>query len=385
VRGSARTRWDLAPTPWAAKLEKMRSAGVRLFDLTASNPTRCGFTYDADAILAPLLNPAAIEYEPDPKGLRSAREAVSLYYRDHSAAVDPDQIFLTTSTSEAYSFLFRLLCDPGDEVLIGQPGYPLFDFLAQLDDVRLVPYTLFYDGRWHLDLEAMHRRITPRTRAIAIVHPNNPTGHFTHRDQRAAIEELCLRHNLALIVDEVFLDYGLNGQQDQSFATGPHPVPTFVLSGLSKVAALPQMKAAWIACFAPALERLEIISDTFLSMSAPIQLAIPAWLQQRGSIQRQIRERVEGNLKTLDTILLRQSLISRLEVEAGWYAVLRVPGVQRQEQMALDLLDQRAVVVHTGGFFGFSGRGWLIVSLLGQQEDLNKGIQALVGHFEGHS
>ena len=152
MRWSARTRWDLARTPWAEQLARLRSAGAELFDLTASNPTRCGFAYDAESILAPLNNPAALEYEPDPRGLRSAREAVSLYYRDHTATIDPDQIFLTTSTSEAYSFLFRLLCDPGDEVLIGQPGYPLFDFLAQLDDARLVPYPLFYDHGWQLDL-----------------------------------------------------------------------------------------------------------------------------------------------------------------------------------------------------------------------------------------
>ena len=192
-------------------------------------------------------------------------------------AVDPEQIFLTTSTSEAYSFLFRLLCDPGDEVLIGQPGYPLFDFLARLDDVRLVSYELFYDHGWHLDLEALRRRMTPRTRAIVVVHPNNPTGHFTDRGA-GAIEALCREHGLALIVDEVFLDYGLDGHKRESFATGSHPVPTFVLSGLSKVAALPQMKAAWIACFAEgeAMQRLEVISDTFLSMSAPIQCALPA-------------------------------------------------------------------------------------------------------------
>ena len=203
---------------------------------------------------------------------RPAREAISLYYRDHGTTVDPDQIFLTTSTSEAYSFLFRLLCDPGDEVLIGQPGYPLFDFLARLDDVRLVAYELFYDHGWHLDLESLRRRITPRTRAITLVHPNNPTGHFTAPAERAAIEELCREHGLALIVDEVFLDYAHPGCEGvKSFATGSHAVPTFVLSGLSKVAALPQMKAAWIACFAEpeALQRLEIISDTFLSMSAP--------------------------------------------------------------------------------------------------------------------
>jgi alanine-synthesizing transaminase len=381
VRWSGRTRWDLAQTPWAEQLARLRSAGAQLFDLTASNPTRCGFDYDAASILAPLQNPAALEYEPDPRGLRSAREAVSCYYRDHEAAVDPDQIFLTTSTSEAYSFLFRLLCDPGDEVLIGQPGYPLFDFLAQLDDVRLVSYPLFYDHGWHLDLEALRRRVTSRTRAVALIHPNNPTGHFTRSAERAAIEEVCREHGLALIVDEVFLDYRIGGGGAQSFAKGPHPVPTFVLSGLSKVTALPQMKAAWVACFCADLERLEIISDTFLSMSAPIQHALPIWLDQRAGIQGQIKQRVEGNLERLDELLLRQTLVTRLEVEAGWYAALRVPGVQPGEEMALDLLLQRAVVVHPGSFFGFSEQGWLVVSLLAPADEFAAGLEGVCKHF----
>jgi alanine-synthesizing transaminase len=389
---SQRTQWDLAETPWAQQLARMRAAGVPLWDLTASNPTHCGFAYDAEAILAPLNDPLALLYEPNPRGLRSPREAVSLYYRDHGATVDPEQIFLTTSTSEAYSFLFRLLCDPGDEVLIGQPGYPLFDFLARLDDVRLVPYELFYDHGWHLDLEALRRSVTPRTRAIVVVHPNNPTGHFTRPADRAALEELCREHRLALIVDEVFLDYGLARQPaGESFAVGKHTVPTFVLSGLSKVAALPQMKAAWIACFAggadqpEALQRLEMISDTFLSMSAPIQCAIPTWLAGRATLQQQIRQRVQGNLAVLDAVLLRQTLMTRLDVEAGWYAVLRVPGLKPEEETALDLLLERAVVIHPGGFFGFPGQGWLVVSLLAREKVIRGGAEALSEHFKGHS
>jgi alanine-synthesizing transaminase len=374
----------MAETPWARELARLRAAGRQLWDLTASNPTACGFAYDPASILGPLNDPEALHYEPNPMGLRPAREAVSRYYRDHGASVDAEQIFLTTSTSEAYSFLFRLLCDPGDEVLIGQPGYPLFDFLAQLDDVRLVPYELFYDHGWHLDLDALRRRVTPRTRVIAIVHPNNPTGHFTRDRERAAIEGLCLEHGLALIVDEVFLDYGLAGREaGQSFATGSHPVPTFVLSGLSKVAALPQMKAAWMACFAEreAMQRLEVICDTFLSMSAPIQHALPAWLSQRSALQWQIRGCVERNLAMLDSILLRQSLVSRLEVEAGWYVVLRFPGVQTEEETALELLLERGVVVHSGGFFGFSGQGWLVVSLLAPEGEFTAGVKEMVAHF----
>ena len=387
MRWSARTQWDLTETPWARHLARLRAAGAQLWDLTASNPTHCGFDYDAASILAPLNDQATLHYDPNPKGLLPAREAVSLYYREHEATVDPEQIFLATSTSEAYSFLFRLLCDPGDEVLIGRPGYPLFDFLARLDDVRLVPYEHFYDHGWHLDPGALRRRVTPRTRAIVVVHPNNPTGHFTRPAERAALEELCREHHLALMVDEVFLDYGLTGHPGgKSFAAGEHTVPTFVLSGLSKVAALPQMKAAWIACFAEveALQRLEVISDTFLSMSAPIQCALPAWLNDRSKLQGQIRERLGGNLATLDAILLRQTLVTRLEVEAGWYTVLRVPGLQPEEETALDLLLQRGVVVHPGGFFGFSGQGWLVVSLLAPAEEFREGTETLGEHFKGH-
>jgi alanine-synthesizing transaminase len=386
---SARTQWDTAETLWAQHLARLRAAGAELWDLTASNPTRCGFSYDASEIMTPLSDVRSVIYDPEPKGLFSARKGVSAYYLDHGAVVDPNHIFLTTSTSEAYSFLFRLLCDPGEEVLIGQPGYPLFDFLAQLDDIRLIPYQLFYDHGWHLDLDALRRRITPRTRAITLVHPNNPTGHFTRAAERTAIEALCLEHNLALIVDEVFLDYALPPQDAQaSFATGNHPVPTFVLSGVSKVAALPQMKAAWIACFADdapdrleMMDRLEVIADTFLSMSAPIQHALPVWLHHRGALQGQIQERVVANMATLDTILSRQTLVTRLTIEAGWYAVLRVPELQPQEQAALDLLLKRGVVVHSGGFFGFSGQGWLVVSLLGQENEVKRGIEEVCKEF----
>jgi alanine-synthesizing transaminase len=383
-RWSKRTAWDLGETAWARELARLRAAGVKLYDLTASNPTACGFHYDEAALLAPFHNRRSLQYHPDPKGLRPAREAVSRYYSDYGAQVDPDQIILTTSTSEAYSFLFRLLCDPGDEVLIGRPGYPLFDFLAQLDDVVLKPYDLFYDHGWHLDAAALRRQITPRTRAVVVVHPNNPTGHFAHR---AELEAICREYGLALIIDEVFLDYGHGDQPGRSFAEGGHPVPTFVLSGLSKIAGLPQMKAAWLACFAPAeaLNRLEVISDTFLSMNSPIQGAIPAWLDRRTSLQRQIRHRVGTNLKALDKVLSQQTLISRLEVEAGWYAVLRVPGLRSDEDTAFALLREKSVVIHPGSFFGFAGQGWLVISLLAEDGEFLTGVSNVVRQFNGQT
>jgi alanine-synthesizing transaminase len=388
---SARTAWDVSETELARAIAERRASGLRLVDLTASNPTRCGFAYDEDAILSALADRASLIYDPDPRGMRHAREAVAGYYADHGAVVDPGHLLLTTSTSEAYSFLFRLLCDPGDEVLIAQPSYPLFDFLAQIENVRLIPYSLFYDHGWRLDAESIRRGITtqisPRTRAIALVHPNNPTGHFTKDAERAELETLCAEHSLALIVDEVFLDYGIGEHSGRSFAAGTHPVPTFVLSGLSKIAALPQMKAAWIAAFGPepelghALARLEVIADTFLSMNAPIQCAMPYWIAGRAGLQSQISDRVAGNLRQLDSILAGQNLISRLEVEAGWYVVLRVPAVIPGEELAVRLVREHGVSVHPGYFFGFASDGWLVVSLLTPVEEFNLGTAAICSMY----
>jgi len=381
---SARTNWETTETDLARALLERRESGKPIYDLTASNPTQCGFSYDEAAILSPLPAPEALIYDPIPQGMLKAREAVCNYYREHGAAVDPAQIILTTSTSEAYSYLFRLLCDPGDEVLIAQPSYPLFDFLAGLDDVKLTSYVLFYDHGWHLDIEAVRKLITPRTRSIALVHPNNPTGHFTKAHERVQLEALCAEHNLALIIDEVFLDYAFDLTGAKSFVTGPHPVLTFVLSGLSKIAALPQMKAAWIAAFGPSealmqsLARLEIIADTFLSMNAPIQHAFPHWLGLRHTIQRQINQRTAANLQTLNALLAEQTMITRLEVEAGWYAILRIPAIRRDEEVAIDLIIKEGVSTHPGYFFGFPGDGWLIVSLLTPENDFQTGISAVI-------
>ena len=384
---STRTTWDVSETELAKAIYERRKRGLPLFDLTASNPTRCGFTYDESAILSSLADRASLIYDPDPRGMQRAREAVAGYYNAHLAEIDPAHLVLTTSTSEAYSYLFRLLCDPGDEVLIAQPSYPLFDFLAQLESICLLPYSLFYDHGWRLDIESLRRVITPRTRAIALVHPNNPTGHFTKDAEREELESLCSEHGLALIVDEVFLDYDIAGHSGRSFASGPHPVLTFVLSGLSKIAALPQMKAAWIAAFGPApdtsraLDRIEIIADTFLSMNAPVQCALPDWVGARAGIQGQISERVKNNLRSLDLEISKQTMMSRLEVEAGWYAVLRVPALTSGEKLAVRLVREHGISLHPGYFFGFSGNGWLVVSLLGPEEEFQGGIRLLSRFF----
>jgi aspartate/methionine/tyrosine aminotransferase len=384
-------------TRLARMLRERRARGLPVLDLTASNPTQCGFRYDEAGILAALADERALIYDPDPRGMRRAREAVCAYYAERDAAVGAEQVFLTTSTSEAYSWLFRLLCDAGDEVLIAQPSYPLFDFLAQLEDVRLAPYPLLYDHGWQMDLAGLRERITPRTRAIAVVHPNNPTGHFTKEAERRELERICAEHGLALVIDEVFLDYScaegdppLRGQPVDadavSFAVGEHPVLTFVLSGISKIAGLPQMKAAWIAGFGQerelgaALERLEVVADTFLSMNAPVQCALGPWLERCGGMRKQIRARTAANLRALDGILERVPAVTRLAVEAGWYAVLRVPALEKDEELAVRLVE-RGVAVHPGYFFGFSGEGWLVVSLLTPEGEFRQGVEEICESF----
>ncbi len=359
-----RTGWDLAESALSAAIREARKAGKSLADLTVSNPTFCGFSYDREAILGALGSAESMVYDPDPRGIASAREAVASYYAGHQAKVDAGQIVLTTSTSEAYSFLFRLLCDAADEVLVAQPSYPLFDFLAGLDDVRLASYPLFYDLGWWIDFAELERRITPRTKAILLVHPNNPTGQATSAAERRQLEELCVRHALALIVDEVFLDYSL-GERIESFATGEHECLTFVVSGLSKIAALPQMKVGWLTAFGPesdvALARLEVIADTFLSMNAPAQQALPIWLAGREGIQRQIVERVRENLG----VFASAKNLRVLPVEAGWSAVVQVPQSRASRRLSERLVEEAGVIVHPGSFYGMSGDHFVVVSLLG--------------------
>ena len=381
-RFSQRTGWDIGESGFAAAIREARASGQRLYDLTVSNPTVCGFDYDAEAILRPLRDVGAMIYDPDPRGMRSAREAVAGYYGDHGAGVDLEEVVLTTSTSEGYGYIFRLLCDAGDEVLVAQPSYPLFDFLADLEDVRLKPYPLFYDYGWWIDFAELEGRIGPRTKAIVVVHPNNPTGHATHAAERGRLEEICARHGLALIVDEVFLDYPVEVEAGKlgSFAVGPHPVLTFVLSGMSKIAGLPQMKVGWIAAFGPeavrsaALGRLEVIADTFLSMNTPVQTALPAWLDGRQGIQGQILERVRGNLA-----VARASGLEMLVVEAGWSGIVRLPKLGGVDAVAMELLGKLGVVVHPGSFYGLGEAGRVVVSLIGSATEFRDGMRLMAG------
>lgn len=377
MKFSTRTNWKPADSRYTAAVAQAAATPKSYIDLTVANPVACGIAMPAEGVLHPLQRAANLAYNPHPFGSLSAREAVAAYYAQRGTTVDPQSILLTASTSEAYSYLLRLLCDVGDEVLIASPGYPLLDVLADLNDVRLTHYPLFYDHGWHIDRAALVEAVTAHTRAIVVIHPNNPTGHYTREAERTFLADICARHELALIVDEVFLDYS-SDEPAGSFAGGEHSSMTVVLSGLSKVAALPQMKLAWMVAAGPrngeALKRLEIIADSYLSVSTPMQNALPAWLRASAEVQAAIGARVHLNLAALDELIATQSLVARLKVEAGWYAILRLPDLTQNEEPAVCLLESHRVLTQPGHLFGLAGDGWLVISLLTETTQFRQAI-----------
>jgi len=385
---SRRTNWQLSPNRLTKVLAEVRSSGAPLLDFTISNPTRAGLQYDAQAILNAFQNADSLLYDPQPKGLLSARQEVVRYYQeDHGITLDPEQIILTTSTSEAYSYLFGLLCNPQEEILVPRPSYPLFDFLGDLQDVRLVPYSLEYADGWFIDFPSLIRTVTPQTRAILLVHPNNPTGSYLREEELQRLNVICCEHKLALIVDEVFLDYPFSGKPARSFAGNVNAL-TFTLSGLSKISALPQMKVAWVAAtgpealIIPTMERLEVIADTFLSLSAPAQHALPVLLDQRHSIQPQVLRRIGENRANLGSLLAQQTACELLHADAGWTAVLRTPSHVSDEDLTIKLLREHHVLVHPGHFYDFPSDGFLVISLLTPPSEFREGAHRLLSMFQ---
>lgn len=387
-----RTGWNLTTNAYTRALHEHTRSGKELLDLTASNPTTIGLSYDEARILGALARKESLVYDPTPKGLFVARLAVAGYYAERGIEIDPEDLILTTSTSEAYSFLFRLLCDPGDAVLVPTPSYPLFDFLADLQDVTLVPYELVYDHGWQMDFRSLEQglAVSPKCRAVLVVHPNNPTGSFVKAHEATQLASFCAGNELAIIADEVFLDYCFDQQKPLSFAglgwglAQGNSTLSFALSGLSKISGLPQMKVAWIAVCGPkelkaqALDRLEVIADTYLSMNAPVQWAIPELLAERHAIQRQLLARIHTNLAELDRQLGTQKLCSRLKVEGGWYVVLRVPVRGSDEDLAIALMRETEVLVQPGHFYDFPGDGYLVLSLITPEEILAEGFRRLL-------
>ncbi|MDQ6700175.1 MAG: pyridoxal phosphate-dependent aminotransferase [Acidobacteriota bacterium] len=369
---SRRLPWHVSSNKISQALAHKRATNAPVLDLTESNPTRSGITYPESAILEAFQNPAMLVYDPESAGLQSAREYIA-----NAFALHPANLILTSSTSEAYSWLFKLLCDPGDEVLAPQPSYPLFDHLASLESVTVTPYPLVYGGEWSIDVHELKQRITPRTRAIVIVNPNNPTGSYVTARELEELSATCAEHDLALISDEVFADYYLNpGHMFRPAALSVNTT-AFSLNGLSKLVGMPQMKLGWILTNNEhAHQRLELIADTYLSVGTPVQYALPALLAARESIQTQIRARLRANLAVL------QARFRPRAVEGGWYAVLQVPRTLSEEQWVLMLLEEESLLVQPGYFYDFTSEAFLILSLLTPPETFAEGLDCLARAME---
>jgi hypothetical protein len=381
---SARTEWDRTPNRLTEAVAKARASGADLIDLTESNPTRAGIAYPED-LLRPLGEPEGLRYEPTPSGQPPARAAVAAEYERHGLRVSPDEVLLTASTSEAYSFAFKLLCNPGDEVLIPQPSYPLFDFLAGLESAVVKPYPILLGGgEWHLDAGALEAAVGPRTRAVVVVNPNNPTGSFLKRDEAAALAEVAARHDLAIVSDEVFLDYAAAPDPRRlGSILGTEGALVVALGGLSKACGLPQLKLGWMVLGGPperrreAQERLEIIADTYLSVGTPVQIAAPRLLERGAAVRSAIAARVAENRRALES-LLQGRTATALPAEGGWYSVLRVPATRSEDDLVVDLVQNLRVLVHPGYFFGMPGEAFLVVSLLPPSPVFRTGMERVL-------
>ena len=381
---SERARFDRRENRLAERLAARRAAGGAILDLTQSNPTRAGLLPPLD-LLASLAEEAGRHYDPTPFGLRAAREAVARDFEARGLRLDADRVVLHASTSEAYGFLFKLLCDPGDEVLVPRPGYPLFDFLARLESVDVRRYTLAFDGEWHLDAGALAAAIGSRTRAIVVVSPGNPTGAYLKTDELARLDALCAERGIALVSDEVFADFPLRADARRApGAARDGSALAFSLGGVSKSCGLPQLKLAWTAVTGPeslrreALARLEIVADTYLPVATPVQVAAPALLARKAELQAPIRARVARNLEALRGALAPSSPATLLEPEGGWSAVLRVPATCGEEERALRLLGTHGVLVHPGYFFDFPGEAYLVLSLLPPPAEFDAGVSRVL-------
>ncbi len=380
---SHRLSWDFAVNSLSKLTEEKRARGVPLLDLTISNPTKAFANYPHDAIRSAYASIGDFSYSPDPFGAEHARQAIARFYAERAIPLSRDQILLTASTSEAYALLFKLFCDPEDEILAPVPSYPLFDFLARLESVRIASYRLCYDGLWFIDFASLRERISRRTRAIVIVNPNNPTGSFLKDCEKKELFELAEKYNLPIISDEVFMDYSLASTSQQvTTLIGSASVLSFSLNGLSKMAGMPQMKLGWVAVNGPSAEReivrerLEVLLDTYLSVNTPVQHALPELLKIGGAVQHQIGERLKQNLGAIDRIV-QNSPAHRLHVEGGWSAIIRLPQTATEDAWVARLVEEQDVIVQPGYFFDMGSEPYVVVSLITPPESLEEGLRRI--------
>lgn len=379
---SSRLPASLAPNRLAEVVAQRRAAGRPLLDLTESNPTRVGLAYPPQ-LLAPLASDGALSYDPQPFGRASAREAVSRDYARRGVSAPTSHVCLAASTSEAYAWLFKLLCDPDDRVLVPRPSYPLFEHLTALECVEASPYELEREGHWRIDVEALARQVDERTRAVLVVSPNNPTGSVLQREELDALAAVCASHDLVLIGDEVFADYPLDGASAAPSVLQQSIATAISLGGLSKSVGLPQVKVAWLAVGGPAaadvMAGLEVVADTFLSVSTPAQIALPTLLDEGAAVREAIRARLARNLQALRAAVAAAPAVTLLPPSGGWCAVLQVPAVRSEESLVLALVEHDGVLVHPGYFFDFPGEAFVIVSLLPAPEVFDAGLARLLG------
>ncbi len=383
---SKRTDWPLGTNALMTQLDDLKSKGAGLIDLTESNPTRCGFEYPSNIFLKSLADPSNLSYDPSPRGSLKAREAISAYYHRKKFKVDPEQIFLTSSTSEGYSFLFRLLVNQGESVLFPKPSYPLFQYFVDLNDITLNYYPLILDKqKWRMDVLAWREELVQGARAVVVVNPNNPTGSFVQHHELDLLNNFSLHHQTAIISDEVFADFVFDEQYLSNSMVENKQALTFVLGGVSKALALPQMKLSWIIVNGPrrqmqeACDRLEVIADTYLSVNTPVQNALSGWLQSKDTIQDQIKKRLKTNLNHLIRSLDKEPILKLIEPQGGWYAILKFSEDLDEENFVTELLKKDHVFVHPGYFFDFDQEGYCVISLLPSPEIFQEGITKIVG------
>lgn len=387
---SSRLPSSLQPNELARLIQAKRRSGAVLADLTESNPTRVGLSYPDD-LLAPLGDARALDYDPQPLGLWSARAAVAADFRRRGIVVSADRVALTASTSEAYALLFKLLCNAGDEVLIPHPSYPLFEHLTRLESVEAIPYSLDYHGSWRVDVDSVRRAISERTRAILIVSPNNPTGSILHRDDLAQLAEIAAGGKTPLIGDEVFADYRIDPAPGATHVLADRDVVAFSLGGLSKSAGLPQLKLGWIGFGGPSnrvdeiLAAYELVADTYLSVATPVQAAAADLIERGAVLRSQILARVTRNLGVLRKAAAGVPAVTVLPVEGGWSAVLQVPSVTTEEALVLALLDHDDVLVHPGYFFDFPREAFVVVSLLVEPAVFDRAIPRVLARAAGRA
>ncbi|MGA3287172.1 MAG: pyridoxal phosphate-dependent aminotransferase [Bacteroidota bacterium] len=385
---SSRTDWNTTPNRLSGLAAEKHLRGESIIDLTESNPTKCEFSYPSEEIRSALTEPSIVSYRPEPRGLLSARKAIAEYYAVHGIAITPEQIILTSSTSEAYSFLFKLLCNVGDEVVVPQPSYPLFEYLCQLNDITLRYYRLAYDGEWHIDFASLRAQFSDRTRAIVLVHPNNPTGSYLKQNEFDQICSLASEHHFSLIADEVFGSYDISSDVHcANILTSQSFVPLFSLNGISKLLGLPQLKLSWIVVDGnlqqrdEALNRLDIIADTFLSVNTPVQVALPKLLRSSSDIRNQIRLRIQTNYRLLQKVFADSST-SVLRVEGGWYAVLQLPQKYSDDNWAEEILTHQNILVQPGHFFDMEQKSCIVISLLSVSDLFDDAILRLQRFIE---